>query len=108
VPKTTITEQKQADRSIADKLWNWRAELLWSSAAVVLLLVFVNPVLLIGVVLAVATVAAAWLGFRELLHRAERDDAESASATHLRPASASRRDREDASAHAPWHRHHAA
>jgi hypothetical protein len=68
MPKTT-TGHGQPDRSIAETLWNWRAELLWGFAVAVLLFAFVNPVLLLGLVLTVATVAVAWLGFRELLNR---------------------------------------
>ncbi|MGA9491877.1 MAG: hypothetical protein WBV80_16740 [Mycobacterium sp.] len=106
MPKTTITGPKQVDRSLAAKFWDRRAELLWGLAAAVLLFTFVDPVLLVGLALASATIAAAWLGIRELVQSATRDDAKSAADTRLRPASAGRP--EQTSAHAPWRGHHAA
>ena len=109
MPKTTTTGPKQADRSLAATgsgtgalncsgaspspsccspsstrcywwVWCWR----------------------------VATVAAAWLGFRELVQRADRDDAESAAAYSPAPGVADRREPEQTSADTPWHGHHAA
>jgi hypothetical protein len=79
----------------------------WGLAAAAVLFTFVDPVLLMGLVLTIATVAAAWLGFRELMHRADRDDSE-ASASHLRPAAAGQRDFDRTSAHTAWRGHHAA
>jgi hypothetical protein len=108
MPETRITAPKQADRSTVENLWRWRAEALWGLVVVILLFAFVNPVLLIGVWLAFATVVAAWLGFAELLRRADRDDAQPAAATHPRPASASRGEPTDIPAHTPWQGHHAA
>jgi hypothetical protein len=106
MPKTTITGPKQADRSLAATFWDWRAELLWGLAIAVLLFTFIDPVLLVGLVLTIATVAAAWLGFRELMSRADRDDAQ-ASASHLRPAPSGRRETARPSAHTAWRGHHA-
>jgi hypothetical protein len=41
------------------------------------------------------------------LHRADRDDAQPASATHVDPAPATQRDPEKTSPHTPpWHDHH--
>jgi hypothetical protein len=108
MPETRITAPKQADRSTVETLWRRRAEVLWGLVAVILLFAFVNPVLLIGVWLAFATVVAAWLGFAELLRRADRADAQPAAATHPRPASASRREPTDIPAHTPWQDHQAA
>jgi hypothetical protein len=86
-----------------------RAELLWGFAVAVLLFAVVDPVLLIGIALVIATLAAAWLGCAELLRRADRDDAEPASATQVDPAPATQRDPEKTSPHTPpWHDHHAA
>lgn len=107
MPKTTTTGPKQADRSLAATLWDWRAELLWGLAVAVVLFTFVDPVLLVGLVLTIATVAAAWMGFRELMSRADKDDAED-SASRLRPASTSRHEPARPSAHTAWHGHHAA
>lgn len=73
--KDATTGAGQTDRSIGERLWDRRAELLWGLAAAVLLLTFVDPVLLVSLVLAGATIAAAWLGIRELVQSATRDDA---------------------------------
>jgi len=107
MPKTPIAGREHADRSLAATPWDWRAELLWGLAVAVLLFTFVDPVLLVGLTLTAATVAAAWLGFRELMRRADRDDAED-SASHLRPATSGRRDVDRTSAHTAWRGHHAA
>jgi hypothetical protein len=93
MPASEISGPQQADPSIGVRLWNKRAELLWGLVAAIMLLTFVNPVVLIGAVLLIATVAAGWAGFHELMDRAEQDDAASAPAS-LRPA--------------PWQGHHAA
>ena len=108
MPETTITGPEQTDTRLVDTLWNRRAELLYGFAVAVLLFAFVDPVLLVGLVLTVATVAAAWLGFRELLLRADRDDAGPAPATHPRSSAASQRAPEKTPAHTPWRGHHAA
>jgi fatty acid desaturase len=108
MPETRTTASKPAGRSTVQTLWRWRAEALWGIVAVILLFAFVNPVLLIGVWLAFATVVVAWLGFAELLRRADRDDAQPAAATHPRPASASRLEPTDIPAHTPWQGHQAA
>jgi hypothetical protein len=107
MPKTTITGPKQADHSRAATVRNWRSGLLWGLAVAIVLFMFTDPVLLVGLMLTIATVAAAWLGFRELMHRADRDDAEE-SASRLRPASAGRRDSDRTSPHTAWRGHHAA
>ena len=103
MPRSEIT---QTDRSIIDRLWNRRAELLWGLAAAVVLFSTVDPVLLVGLMLAIAMVVAAWLGFRELLQRADRDDATKPAAPRPRPASADRP--EQTSANTQWRSHHAA
>jgi hypothetical protein len=76
MPKSEISGAEPTDRSIAHGLWSKRAELLWGLVVVVFLLTFVDPVVLIGAVLVIATVAAAWAGFHELLDRAKQDDAQ--------------------------------
>ena len=97
MPGSEINRPEQPDRSIGVRLWSKRAELLWGLVAVIMLLTFVNPVVLIGAVLLIATVAAGWAGFHELMDRAKQDDAASAPAS-LRPAPT----------HTPWQGHHAA
>ncbi|BBX48275.1 hypothetical protein GCM10009641_06800 [Mycobacterium cookii] len=104
--KDATTGAGQTDRSIGERLWDRRAELLWGLAAAVLLLTFVDPVLLVSLVLAGATIAAAWLGIRELVQSATRDDAKQVASPLPRPAPAGRP--EQTSAHPQWHGHHAA
>jgi hypothetical protein len=105
MPENEITGPEQTDRSIVDKLWSKRAELLWGLVVVIMLLTFVDPVVLIGAALVIATIAAAWAGFHELLDRAKQDDAKSPAAP-LRAAPASRREPENTAAHLPWQGHH--
>jgi hypothetical protein len=107
MPDSEIEGSVQTGRSITDRLWGNRAELLWGLIVVVLLLTFVDPVVLIGAVLVIATVAATWAGFHELLDRAKQDDAR-ADAAHLRPAAALRREPDQTATHTPWQGHHAA
>ena len=90
MPERAISGAGQTDPSIVDRLWNKRSELLWGLVVVILLLTFVDPVVLIGAALVIATVAAAWAGFHELLHRAKQDDAQLPAAP------------------VQWHGHHAA
>ena len=85
MPNSEITGPEEADRSIVDKIWSKRAELLWGLVTAVVLFSVVDPVLLVGIALAIATAVAAWAGVRELLGRAEEDDAKPA-ATSLSPA----------------------
>ena len=101
MPENEITGPEQTDRSIVDKLWSKRAELLWGLVVVILLLTFVSPVVLIGLFLVIATIVAAWAGFHELLDRAKQDDAESPAAPR-RAAPGGRRASEKTAAHTPW------
>ncbi len=108
MPQGEITGPEQTDRSIIDKLWSKRAELLWGLVVVIMLLTFVDPVVLIGLALVIATIVAAWAGFNELMDRAKQYDAQS-DATPIRPATAARHKPEKTAAHLPWEgRHHAA
>jgi hypothetical protein len=107
MPENEITGPEQTDRSIVDKLWSKRAELLWGLAVLVMLLTFVDPVVLIGAALLVATIVVAWAGFHELMERAKQDDATSPAAP-LRAAPASDREPEKTATHLPWQGHHAA
>ena len=72
MPENEISGPEQADRSIVDKLWSKRAELLWGLVVVIMLLTFVDPVVLIGLALVLATIVAGWAGFHELMDRANR------------------------------------
>jgi hypothetical protein len=105
MPGSETNRPEQPDRSIAVRLLDKRAELLWGLVAVIMLLTFVNPVVLIGAALVIATVAAGWAGFHELMDRARQDDAKSAPA--FRPAPTARPAPEKPSPRS-WLRHHAA
>ena len=107
MPENEISGPEQADRSIVDKLWSKRAELLWGLVVVIMLLTFVDPVVLIGPALVLATIVAAWAGFHELLDRAKQDDAKSPAAPlRAAPASQTRSTRQDRSrTHAVARRH---
>ena len=103
MPTSEVSGPGRTGRSFTDRLWSNRAELLWGLVVVTLLLTFVDPVVLIGAVLVIATVAAAWAGFHELLDRAKQDDAH-ADAAYLRPTAGT----EKAATHTPWQGHNAA
>ena len=107
MPQDEITGPEQTDRSIVDKLWSKRAELLWGLVTAVVLFSVVDPVLLIGTALAIATAVAAWAGVRELLDRAEEDDAKPA-ATSLRPAPTDRSEPAKTATQLPQQRRNAA
>jgi hypothetical protein len=94
--QTTVTAQH--DQSIAGTLWNFRGEALWILVGTVLLVVFVDPLILLA--LASAAGAAAWWAYRKVQHRVEKNHAELASVTQLRPTLAGQR--EKTAAHAPW------
>ena len=57
MPASEISGPEQPDPSIGVRLWNKRAEMLWGLVAAIMLLTFVNPVVLIGAALLIATVA---------------------------------------------------
>ena len=105
MPENETAGPEQTDRSIVDMLWSKRAELLWGLVVVIMLLTFVDPVVLIGAALVIATIAAAWAGFHELLDRAKQDDAKSPAAP-LRAAPASRREPDRTAPHMSWQGHH--
>ncbi|MDT5087871.1 MAG: hypothetical protein QOG47_578 [Mycobacterium sp.] len=107
MPASEVPGPGRTGRSFTDRLWSNRAELLWGLIVVTLLLTFVDPVVLIGAVLVIATLAAAWAGFHELLDRAKQDDAH-ADAAYLRPARTSRPGAEKAPTESTWQGHNAA
>jgi flagellar biosynthesis component FlhA len=105
MPKTTNTGRKQTGRPVVDTLWNWRAELLWGFAVVVLLFACINPMIVLGLLVAAATLIAAGWTVRKMADGAEREQEKLASSTHLRAAPATPRDSDKTSARTPWHRH---
>jgi hypothetical protein len=110
MPKTTKTGRRQTGRPVVDTLWNWRAEVLWGLAVTALLFACVNPMIVLGLLSAAATITAACWAYRKIADGAEREEEKlaSASATHVRSAPAGQRDREMTPVHARWHGHHAA
>ena len=89
MPKTTITGPQQTDRSIAETLWNYRAEALWGLAVTVLLFACVNPMIVSGLFLAAATTTAACWAYRKIADGAERE--KKSWRRHQRPISAQKR-----------------
>jgi hypothetical protein len=110
MPKTTNAGPKQTGRPLVDALRNWRAELLWGLAFVVLLFACISPMIVAGFLVAAATLIAAGWTVRKMADGARREQEQSApaSATRSRPATAGQRSPEKTSAHKPWHRHYAA
>jgi flagellar biosynthesis component FlhA len=107
--KTANDARKQTGRPLVDTLWNWRAEALWGLAVTALLFACVNPMIVLGLLLAAATITAACWAYRKMADGSEREEEKlaSASTTHLRPAP-SQRGPGKSPVHTPWHRHHAA
>jgi hypothetical protein len=103
--KTESNGREQTDRRLVDTLWNHRAEVLWGLALTALLYACVTPMIVSGLLLAVATFITACWAYRKIADGAEKEKL--ASATDLGSAPASRRDPDKASAHAPWREHHA-
>jgi len=77
------------------------AEALWILAGIVLLLAFGDVLVLLALAIAIATMGAAWWTYRTAEHRADRNDAELASVTQLRPSSG-HRDAKNTSAQTSW------
>jgi hypothetical protein len=104
--QTTIAGHQETHHSIAESLWGWRAEALWILAGIILVLAFGDVLVLLALVFAIVTLTAAWWTawstYRTVEHGVERDDAELAPVTHLRPALTSRRDPKKASTHPSW------
>jgi hypothetical protein len=110
MPKTTKTGRKQTGRPIVDTLWNWRAEVLWGLAVTALLFACVNPMIVLGLLSAIATFIAACWAYRKIADGAEREKGKlaSASSTHLRSSPASQRGPETTAVQTRWRGHHAA
>jgi Flp pilus assembly protein TadB len=67
------------------------AETLWILAAIILMLSFGDALTLLALAFAIVTMMTAWWIHRRVEHRVDRNDAELASVTHLRPAVTSQR-----------------
>jgi hypothetical protein len=107
--KTESNGPKQTDRPIVDTLWKWRAEVLWGLAVTALLFACINPMIVLGLLSAVATLIAACWAYRKIADGAEREEEKLASSptTQLSPAP-SQLGPGESPVHTPWHRHHAA
>jgi Flp pilus assembly protein TadB len=81
------------------------AETLWVLAGIILILAYGDALIVLALAFAIAMITTGWWVRHKVARRAQRNDAQLASLTHLRPAFASRR---EASARASWHGPHAA
>jgi ABC-type bacteriocin/lantibiotic exporter with double-glycine peptidase domain len=84
------------------------AEALWILAGIIMLIAFGDALVLLALAFAIVTVTTAWWIYRRVEHRVERNDAELAPLSHLRPTLSDQRDLKKTSAHAPWRRPSAA
>jgi ABC-type Mn2+/Zn2+ transport system permease subunit len=77
------------------------AAAFWILAGTIVLIAFGDVLTLLAVAFAIVTTV--WWIYREVEHRVQRNDAEMAPVTHLRPALPGQRDLKKASAaHASW------
>jgi cbb3-type cytochrome oxidase subunit 3 len=76
------------------------AAAFWILAGIIVVIAFADALTLL--VLTLAIVTTVWWIYREVEHRAERNDAEMAPVTRLRPALTGQRDLKKTSAHASW------
>ena len=74
----------------------------WILAGIIILIAFGDALVLLAAVFAIVTMTTAWWIHHKVEHRVERNDAELAPVTHLRPALTGQRDLEKTSAHASW------
>jgi hypothetical protein len=77
------------------------AAAFWILAGIIVVIVFGDVLALSA--LAFAIVTTVWWIYREVEHRLERNHAEMALVTHLRPALTGQSDLKRTSAHASWH-----
>ena len=76
------------------------AAAFWIVAGMLAVIAFGDVLALLTVALAIVTTA--WWVYREVEDRVERNEAEMAPVTHLRPALTGQRDQKKTSAHASW------
>jgi hypothetical protein len=77
-------------------------EAVWIIAGIVVMLAFGDALVLLALAVAIVTMTSAWWTYRKVEHRVQRDDAELASVTPLRPALAGQRGPKQASQHVSW------
>ncbi len=82
------------------------AAAFWILAGIIAVIAFGDALTLLAVAFAIVTTV--WWIYRQVEHRVERNDAEMAPVTHLRPALTGQRDLKMTSAHASWRGHSAA
>ena len=76
------------------------AAVFWIFAGIIVVIAFGDVLTLLAVALAIVATAR-WVS-RKLEHRVARNDAPTASVTHLRPALTGQRDPKTSSPHASW------
>jgi hypothetical protein len=76
------------------------AAAFWILAGIIVVIAFADALTLLAFAFAIVTTV--WWIYREVEHRVDRNDAEMARVTHLRPALTGQRDLKKTSAHASW------
>ena len=76
------------------------AAAFWVLAGMLAVIAFGDVLTLLAVALVIVTTA--WWVYREVEHRVERNDAEMAPVTHLRPVLIDQRELKHTTAHASW------
>ena len=77
-------------------------EAAWILAGIIVMLAFGDALVLLALAVAIVTTTTAWWTHRKVEYRAQRDDAELASVTRLRPALTGQRRPKEASRHVSW------
>ena len=76
------------------------AAVFWIFAGIIVVIAFGDALTVLAVAFAIVTTV--WWIYREVEHRVDRNDAQMAPVTHLRPAVTGQRDLKKTSAHASW------
>jgi hypothetical protein len=76
------------------------AAAFWILAGIIVVIAFADALTVLAVASAIVTTV--WWIYREVEHRVDRNDAQMAPVTHLRPAVTGQRDLKKTSAHASW------
>jgi hypothetical protein len=92
--QTTISGHRDTHHPIAVALW--------ILTGIIVLLAFGEALTLLALAFAIVTMTTAWRTYRKAEHRVQRNDAELASVTHLRPALTGQRDLKKTSPRASW------
>jgi len=78
-------------------------EAVWIVAGIIIMFAFGDAFVLSALAFGIVAMTGASWTYRRAERRAERNDAEMAPVTHLRPALTAQRQLKETSAHASWH-----